>query len=148
MTLAEITALINAKIRNKTPKVLKVEHADVEQEIANIIFSETIKEDILSQTITSAFANILYSLTFKKIGNLVFVTGNITNIAPPRDNFSAVSITDAEFYAKTDYPTTVNGIDNDGNFTRILFETNKITIKTTLGYLKATFINGFYFTND
>lgn len=38
MTQAELTALINAKIRNKTPKVIKTEHADVEQEITDTLF--------------------------------------------------------------------------------------------------------------
>jgi hypothetical protein len=38
MTQAELTAFINAKIRNKTPKVVKVEHADVEQEITDTLF--------------------------------------------------------------------------------------------------------------
>ena len=38
MTQAELTALIDAKIRNKTPKVVKIEHADVEQEITDTLF--------------------------------------------------------------------------------------------------------------
>jgi hypothetical protein len=39
MTQAELTALIDAKIRNKTPKVVKIEHADVEQAITDELFS-------------------------------------------------------------------------------------------------------------
>ena len=38
MTQAELTELINDNIRNKTPKVVKVEHADVEQEITDTLF--------------------------------------------------------------------------------------------------------------
>ena len=38
MTQAELTALIDAKIRNKTPKVVKIEHADVEQAITDTLF--------------------------------------------------------------------------------------------------------------
>jgi len=38
MTQAELTAFIDANIRNKTPKVVKVEHADVEQEITDTLF--------------------------------------------------------------------------------------------------------------
>ncbi len=38
MTQAELTALIDANIRNKTPKVIKTEHADVEQEITDTLF--------------------------------------------------------------------------------------------------------------
>jgi len=38
MTQTELTAFIDAKIRNKTPKVIKTEHADVEQEITDTLF--------------------------------------------------------------------------------------------------------------
>jgi hypothetical protein len=88
MTLATITALINSKIRNKTPKVLKTEHADVEQAIVNEVFAdyknEIIEEgvDDLGNTIINVFSDpstyhLDVNLSFKISGKSCNVTGEL-----------------------------------------------------------------------
>ena len=90
MTLAQITQFINDKIRNKIPKVVKIELADVTQVIAEQIFLtetsilETINviEIIETQNLGIVFDKNLailnglnYRIKIKKIGKTVFLNG-------------------------------------------------------------------------
>ena len=77
MNLATLTTLIDDNIRNKTPKVIKVEHADVEQAIVDELFSEI--ETITGTTTTG----LPYTIKASKKGNLVCLnvqTLNNTNL--------------------------------------------------------------------
>jgi hypothetical protein len=86
-TLAQITAAIDDDIRNKTPLVLKVEHADVEQLITDEMFPDSAKlewsgtavvdpiTDIVVNPALSALAKIEFKIYFEKVGNHVFVNG-------------------------------------------------------------------------
>ena len=58
MTQAELTALIDAKIRNKTPKVVKIEHADVEQEITDTLFDNVNTLTLVIGTLNDAILDI------------------------------------------------------------------------------------------
>lgn len=83
MNLAQITQFINDKIRNKIPKVVKIELADVQQAIVNEIFTGIVIED---NTVSIPFENIInlsdaflkeinFNIIFKKIGTIVFYQG-------------------------------------------------------------------------
>lgn len=88
-TLAQITAAINDDIRNKTPLVLKTEHADVEQLITNEMFPSSVKiewngtasvdpiTDILCSTATLPNSKCQFQIFFTKLGNRVFYKGVI-----------------------------------------------------------------------
>lgn len=90
-TLAQITAAIDNDIRNKTPLVLKVEHADVEQLITDEMFPSSVQLTFNGTTQTSGTPNITvpsnvatdwkvsFDIYFEKIGNRVFYSGIITN---------------------------------------------------------------------
>ena len=86
-TLAQITAAIDDDIRNKTPLVLKVEHADVEQLITDEMFPDSVKiewngtsavdpiTDIVCSTATLPNSKCQFQILFTKIGNRVFYKG-------------------------------------------------------------------------
>jgi hypothetical protein len=90
-TLAQITAAINNDIRNKTPLVVKTEHADVEQLIANEMFPSSVRLTFNGTTQTSGLPNIEvpsslatnwkidFDIFFEKIGNRVFYNGSISS---------------------------------------------------------------------
>jgi hypothetical protein len=90
-TLAQITAAIDDDIRNKTPLVLKVEHADVEQLITDEMFPDSLllSFNATSQTSGAPFivVNPLFlsnwdaeaNIYFEKIGNRVFYSGFISS---------------------------------------------------------------------
>jgi hypothetical protein len=113
MTLATITALINSKIRNKTPKVLKTEHADVEQAIVNEVFSSEIYESTNMpslMTITEKFVSpmttgINFNITLKKTGNICFVKFFViqTNTTTIGGNITVAKILDSSYFPKNTY---------------------------------------------
>jgi hypothetical protein len=88
-TLAQITAAIDDDIRNKTPLVVKTEHADVEQLIADEMFPDSVVVEWNGTTpvnpITDIFCNTeflstskcTFKIFFTKIGNRVFYKGII-----------------------------------------------------------------------
>ena len=90
-TLAQITAAIDNDIRNKTPLVLKVEHADVEQLITDEMFPDSAKlewngtsavdpiADIVCNPALPTLAKIEFKIYFEKVGNHVFVNGYLTS---------------------------------------------------------------------
>ncbi len=73
MSLTALTALINNNIRNKTPKVIKTEHADVEQAIVNEFFPAV--QTITGTTVTGT----PYTIKYVKQGNIVNLNLSITN---------------------------------------------------------------------
>lgn len=90
-TLAQITAAIDDDIRNKTPLVLKVEHADVEQLITDEMFPDSVKiefdgtiidptTNIVINPSLASLANLEFKIYFEKVGNHVFVNGLISSL--------------------------------------------------------------------
>lgn len=90
-TLAEIQQSIDDNIRNKTPLVLKVEHADVEQLITDEMFPDSVKiefdgtiidptTDIVINPSLASLANLEFKIYFAKVGNHVFVNGSIASL--------------------------------------------------------------------
>jgi hypothetical protein len=90
-TLAEITIAIDDNIRNKTPLVVKTEHADVDQLIADQLFPSSVRLTFNGTTQTSGLPNIKvpstlgtdwkidFDIFFEKIGNRVFYNGFISS---------------------------------------------------------------------
>lgn len=89
-TLAELTDLIDDNIRNKTPKVVKTEHADVEQGLANEFFKAPVKVEWNGTSSVSpttdivvesgiASGTLIFTVHFWKSGNTVYFNGKIRN---------------------------------------------------------------------
>jgi hypothetical protein len=90
-TLAQITAAIDDDIRNKTPLVVKTEHADVEQLITDEMFPDSTELYFNGTAQISGAPNIVvpasvaanwktdFRVYFEKIGNRVFYSGFISN---------------------------------------------------------------------
>lgn len=89
-TKAQITTAIDTKIRNKTPLVVKIEHADVEQLITNEQFPASVKVEwdgttsIDPTTDIVCFAiptdNIKFKIYFWKQGNTVYFNGTLESL--------------------------------------------------------------------
>ena len=109
-TKAQITTAIDAKIRNKTPLVVKVEHADVEQLITDEMFpAQVVVEwdgtapvlpttDIVCSGSLSSADNVKFKVSFWKQGNDVFFNGEIENIS---------AFTQLNTLLLIDFPTTL-----------------------------------------
>jgi len=156
MTLATITAFINNNIRNKTPKVIKTEHANVEQALANELFPSTITETSLSHIITTPVgSDLTYELYFKKNGSFVDVFGIITVVTPHITSSSFLSITDTLYQQKI-FITPFNMIrfegtkGNSDDKTFILFSNNGMALYTEndLAFGDKILFNGRYSVND
>ena len=90
-TKEQITTAIDTKIRNKTPLVVKVEHADVEQLIADEFFPDSVKIEWNGSSAVDPIADIVcnnsalslqktqFLIYFTKHGNRVFYRGVIKN---------------------------------------------------------------------
>lgn len=91
-SLLDLTGLVDSNIRNKTPLVLKVEHANVEQAIINELFNSEVFDNQTSQIYTTKTAQstdflINYSLTIQRSGNraivkMKFTRNNAQGITP------------------------------------------------------------------
>lgn len=118
-TKAVITAAINDKIRDKTPKVLKVEHADVEQLITDESFPDFVKiewnglaavspiADIICNPLLTSIAKCKFTVYFWKSGNTVYVNGEVENI---ESSFAIGNITLFTFPTTTYKPITQSSI--------------------------------------
>jgi hypothetical protein len=93
-TKAEITTSIDDNIRNKTPKVLKVEHADTEQLITDEMFPDSVKvewngttsidptTDIICSGSLSSSDFVKFIVYFWKQGNDVYYNGYVESLNP------------------------------------------------------------------
>lgn len=153
MTLATITAFIDAKIRNKTPKVIKTEHADVEQTLANLLFPVLLEETNVAHTITSLNdAKFIYNLFFKKVGNIVYVKGHIISVYNGTIvSANIIEITDLEFSPKAgEQFILLSRNDSIGESTKLLVAGNYITLPSysAIAAYQQIAIDSYYHTND
>lgn len=161
MNLATITALIDSKIRNKTPKVVKVEHADVEQAIVNEIYSPIIWEvkDIdgvadvgnvlVRNTATGEVSNtnIGHNITLKKIGNVVFANILfINNLSTFYSSYINLLITDADYEAKSPIECITTSVGSNGQSIKVY--PTKIVYNGYIAPSETVTFNFFYYTND
>jgi hypothetical protein len=165
MTLATITALINSKIRNKTPKVLKTEHADVEQAIVNEVFSSEIYESTNMpslMTITEKFVSpmttgINFNITLKKTGNICFVKFFViqTNTTTIGGNITVAKILDSSYFPKNTYlndvvyyQQIVSSYHTQGNLCYLDFRDDKINVRGQFTFQDKAIFEGYYLLND
>lgn len=120
-TKSELTTLVDDNIRNKTPKVLKDEHADVEQAIVDEVYGSVITETQSSHAITTpeGTSGRNYNIKLVKQGRIVFGFGSVTNSSGSTMNAGAEFF---DFDAGDYYP--------DGN--AIQFEAFKPSTQTSV----------------
>lgn len=110
--LATATTFIDSKIRNKTPKVLKIEHADVEQSIVNEICKTTTYDDntkgLIVNEVVALAQGVSYQVNFKKIGKTVFYNGYAKGIKG--DGFG-LRLKNLDYYCFGDHALTGNFYD-------------------------------------
>ena len=151
MTLATITALINSKIRNKTPKVLKAEHADVEQAIVNEIYSTDIYNDGVSPSndiINKLNADIYININIEKTGNKVFIRGFIFNESTQTFFYNDFAeIVNADYFPKFGMWHFINTCSENSNTAPLTIKDDKkIMIAGNIPALETIYFNGFYTT--
>jgi len=144
-TKATLTALINSSIRNKTPLVLKVEHADVEQALVNEVYQTT-----YNMTVADAPSVISYNLNFRKVGNNIYINGYVKNGNTFMiSNIDLLTIGNSLYFAKTGFPADLSMIGTTSLSNGLLKITDGVIKSlTTLGAGTKVIINGTYQTND
>jgi hypothetical protein len=143
-TKAQITTAIDAKIRNKTPLVVKVEHADVEQLITDEMFPAPVVvewdgsypvnpiSDIICSGSLSSYDNIVFKVYFWKQGNTVYYNGYVESLSTGAalDNLQLIT-----------FPTTLyKPLSNSFTFTQIIDIGNRIQKSIIFGSENGIFI--------
>jgi len=156
MNLATITALINSKIRNKTPKVLKVEHADVEQAIVNEIYSDYKPEIItggvdapantIINVISSSSSNYFSaSFDFKISGKSCHVKGyffmNSTSTYSSQPLFEFI---DPLYMPKIEFTSQIGGITSGARVVRLKRVGNEIQSVQALPPYETIYVDAIY----
>lgn len=160
MTLATITALINSKIRNKTPKVLKVEHADVEQAIVNEIYADYKNEVItggvnaptntIISVISSSTSNYFsINLDFKISGKSCHVKGYFFyNSTSTYSNQPLFEFTDVIYQPLIEFVSQIGAITTGGRHCRLKRVGSEIHAVTAIAPYETYYIDATYEINN
>ena len=145
MTQAELTALINDKIRNKTPKVIKIEHADVDQAITDELFSRvgTLNTTIsaLNTTVSNQAKLIPIRRGYAILSGILPITSGILtsggDVSSALGTSSGILITLTTPTANTNYKVRIDieGLGGSGVINAVLAPTFTI-VSTTQFYLE------------
>jgi len=114
-------------------------------ELVNSLFQTT-----TVQTLTTGSDVFWYNLRYKKIGNIVYIDGSITNkYTISKSGVVVVTIPDSLFYAKTGQDTIAIGVtESTGTNVLVSFATSSIYLIGTIGAGQRIYINQHYQTND
>ncbi len=122
MTKSEITTAIDGFIRNSPVKIAKQIHANIEQNIADMFFPSENIDANLRQTGTNEIffdnpvANVsAFYIKTKKIGNTVFIDGQIFLSGNISNGSVILSLKSSNFFPKNYTPIT----NNTGSTTQI-----------------------------
>lgn len=146
-TKEQITTAIDTKIRNKTPLVVKVEHADVEQLITDEMFPNSVKVEwngtaavdpttnVIVSGSLSAPDNVKFKIYFWKQGNSVYFNGTIESLS---SNFALEGLLLITFPTTLYKPLTNSKIRvNILNSVSSVFGKNIITVDSGGVYIDA-----------
>jgi len=158
MSLATLTTLINNKIRNKTPKVIKTEHADVEQAIVDEFFNLGVLDNQLTSNLIEfnpfsrpESAVLGYSISLKKTGNVIFIYGLITNIQNVSQSFvfePFARIKDAVNRPANNTNIAMVKTSNTQNHQYLNINTlGEIRLQGLMSPLESVSINGYFIIN-
>jgi hypothetical protein len=113
-------------------------------EVINSLFQTT-----TYQADTTGSNKFLYDLRYKKIGNIVYLDGTITNAySIAKTTCDILTIPDSLFYAKTSFPTLLSINSTLYTPIRLKFEADKIKLDTSMQAGQVIYINAHYQTND
>jgi len=112
MTQAELTAFIDAKIRNKTPKVVKVEHADVEQEITDTLFDNVNSLTFLIGSLNNAISDIqgVLALNSGVVKSINISSGTVGASSSTQGNISSCILNSVSAYGNIYTVTLTNAM--------------------------------------
>jgi hypothetical protein len=154
-TKTGLKTIVNAFI-SAVGKVTKTRHISSNDAIVDALYPATVQD---TQATTNVFArgtiqtNFNYSFKLKKTGNIVFISGQITN----NSSTTAFALGDITAITNTEYQPqstqTIVGMTNNSN--RVLLTVVGSGVNRLSGLLYASIpangrvdFNGFYFTND
>ena len=151
MDKTTITSLINSNIRTKTPLVIKVEHADVEQAIVNEIYSTDIYNDGIypsNDIINKLNADIYININIEKTGNKVFIRGFVFNESTQTFFYNDFAeIVNADYFPKFGMWHFINTCSENSNTAPLTIKDDKkIMIAGNIPALETIYFNGFYTT--
>jgi hypothetical protein len=139
-TKAGLISAINGFI---TSVVNITKHRNSMLELVNELFQTT-----TIQTLTTGSDVYWHNLRYKKIGNIVYIDGTITNKYLTTQNASLlVTIPNSQYFAKTGEDTIVRCNSNFGDVT-ISFATSSISSVSPVSPNAIIYINSHYQTND
>jgi len=143
--MATKSSLISSINSFLTAIVTITKHRNSMLEVVNELFQTT-----TIQTLVTGSDVFWHSLRYKKIGNIVYIDGYITNKFTTTEQYvNAVTIPNSLFFAKTGQATYLYGVNENTN-TNVQFEINndEIFLNTTLSPNQKVYINAHYQTND
>src|SRR5690606_5580518 len=117
---------INTKIREKLPKVIKTEHAEVEQMIWDELYPNVITDtENTTNLLTKLNTYFDYDLTFWKQGRTIHVKGDFRNQSgAPLAGVDVATIADGQFRPLGS--TRIMLTNNSGNSAQLLIQGDKI----------------------
>lgn len=139
-TKTNLISAINAQI---TAVITQAKHRLSMLEIVNTLFQTTYVQEDFNP---SAFIN--YSLRFKKIGNVCWVSGYIQNISPDIIAGDNITITNSLYYGKTSIPFNVSVVSETGANGTLSLGDSVINLLCTLSPDENIYINFNYEVND
>jgi hypothetical protein len=153
-TKTGLKTIVNAFI-SAVGKVTKTRHISSNDAIVDALYPATVED---TQATTNVFArgtiqtNFNYSFKLKKTGNIVFISGQITN----NSSTTAFALGDISAITNTEYQPqstqTIIGMTNNSN--RVLLTVVGSGVNRLSGNSASipangrVDFNGFYFTND
>lgn len=140
-TKADLITSINTQI---TSVINVVKHRLSMLPIINELFQTT-----ATYTLSSGTDVFTYKLRFKKIGNIVFLDGYITNkYTVPKSAQNIYSIPNSLYYGKTSEDTVCVVPTANGTYANVSISGNVIYLIGTLGINETLRFNIHYQTND
>jgi len=139
-TKANLITLINAQI---TAVITQAKHRLSMLEIVNTLFQTTY---VLENFTPTDFIN--YSLRFKKIGNVCFVSGYVENISDSIIAGDNITIPNSVYFGRTSVSTDVSILSENGTTGTLGIGSSTINVFCTLSPDERVYVNFHYEVND
>lgn len=144
--MATKSGLITAINNFITATVNITKHRNSMLELVNEIFQTTSTQ---TGTVGALGIALQYTVRYKKVGNIVYIDGEIKNTsAIYYNNIALLVIPNTLFYAKTGQPTKVRCFTDTVTDASIEFFLSNINLASPLAPNQTIFINAHYQTND
>lgn len=160
-TKAQLVQLDETNIKTNPSKIVPLNHSVMNNALIDEFFTapKTEKSDTISTNtiLNETISGYTYDITFKKVGNTVFVNGKITNFSGTPSGINLVGITNIFYKPKDSDVSLPNFSATKWNFSSstgiavhltIDSESKFKIVNTALNTSEYIVFNGVYFTND